>query len=138
MYELIKWNNELETKIEEIDSQHKKLIQIINKLYTAMLEKKAKNILKDIIGELIDYTKYHFSTEENYMEKYNYPGYLNHKSQHGFFVRKVNEFQEKFKSGSATLSIEILNFLKDWLVNHIKVVDKELGKFLIEKGVKDL
>ncbi len=136
MHEIMKYTDDLKTNINEIDNQHKKLVSIINELYNAMLNKRAREILKKIIDELHNYTIYHFSTEERYMKMYNYPGALNHISEHKMFIKKVEEFREKFERGSASLTIEIMNFLKDWLTNHIKIVDKRLGEFLVEKGVK--
>jgi hemerythrin-like metal-binding protein len=66
MIELIVWSDELSVNIEEIDKQHKKLIDVINVLFNAMIEGKTQNIIDTIIDDLIDYAKYHFSTEEKY------------------------------------------------------------------------
>ncbi len=133
---LIKWSEKYSVNIKKVDEQHKKLIEMINNLHGAMLHGKSHEILGNIIDGLIDYTKTHFKTEEELMKNYGYPGYLSHKLQHDKFVRKVSEFQRKFEEGELTLSMEIMNFLKDWLLNHILGTDKKFGPFLNEKGVK--
>ncbi len=132
---LLSWNERYSVGIREVDEQHKKLIDMINQLHDAMLSGKGREILDKIINSLVDYTKTHFSTEERLMKEYGYPGYLNHKAQHEEFIKKVAEFQRKFENGELTLSMEIMQFLKNWLSEHILGSDKKFGPFLNEKGV---
>ena len=90
--ELISWTDEMSVNINEIDEQHKKLIELINNLFNAMLEGKAQDIINKTIDELINYANYHFSTEENYFEKHNYPGFHSHKIQHSFYKDEILQF----------------------------------------------
>ncbi|MFP4459844.1 MAG: bacteriohemerythrin [Candidatus Zixiibacteriota bacterium] len=132
---LIEWNDDLFINIEEIDRQHKKLVDIINHLHAAMKARKAKEILDEIIEELIEYTEYHFDTEENYFIKYDYPESFIHKKTHRIFVKKVKQFQADFDRGKLLLSLEIMNFLKDWIEEHIKVVDMKYSDFFRQSSV---
>ncbi|MBU7007425.1 bacteriohemerythrin [Phosphitispora fastidiosa] len=131
----ISWDDKFITGIRLIDDQHKALVQLINNLHDAMMIGKGKQAVSKVIQELVDYTVSHFSTEEKFMIKYSYPWMLPHRSEHKKFVDKVSEFQKGYNEGKMSLSIEIMNFLKDWLVNHIQSTDKKLGPFLSEKGL---
>jgi hemerythrin len=133
---LINWEESLSVKVSEIDSQHKKLIELINKLHDAMKERKASQVLSEVIDELVDYALSHFQTEEKYFEKFGYLKATAHKKEHKDFVNKVAAFKNDFSKGKAMLSMEIMEFLKAWLINHIKKIDMAYSDFFIEKGLK--
>jgi hemerythrin-like metal-binding protein len=122
--------------IRRIDFQHRRLVELINELYEAMVEGRAEKIISHIINELAKYTKYHFSTEEEYMKKYGYPtGDAEfHIKEHRNFVVKVLDFHKKYQKGEQRLTREVMTFLRTWLVHHILNVDKKLGNFLRQKG----
>lgn len=132
----MEWNDRLVTGVKEADEQHKKLVSLVNDLYDAMKQGKGKEITDKILDELVKYANYHFGTEETLMTKYGYPDLANHKREHENFKVKVKEFLDKKAKGEATLSIEIMNFLKEWLVKHIMGTDKKYGPFLVEKMKK--
>ncbi len=123
--ELIKWTKEYSIGIKEIDNQHEGLVIIINELFNLMSEGKARNKLKDIFDHLTDYTKKHFKTEEILMVKYAYPNFDQHKQEHTKFIEKLFDLKKEFESNKLTISLEVLNFLKDWLLNHILISDKK-------------
>ena len=130
------WNEQLSVKVQSIDEQHKKLIDIINKLHDAMKERKAKEVLGGVLQELINYTKYHFSNEENIFQNTQYIAASSHINQHNQFVNKVLDLQKDYNSGKAMLSLEVMNFLNDWLINHIGGVDKKYSEHFISHGIK--
>jgi hemerythrin len=133
---LISWSNTLSVEVQEIDQQHQKLIRLINKLNDAMLQRRAKEELGNIIQELLQYTISHFALEEKYFDKYGYPDAAAHKTEHTRFVAQAQKFRAELEDGKMGLSIEIMSFLSDWLRNHIMVVDKKYTAFFHEKGVK--
>jgi len=133
---LIKWDDSFSVGIAEIDAQHKMLVDMINNLNDAMRQGKGKDALGKTIGGLIDYAGTHFLTEERYFDQFGYPGTLSHKKEHADFTLKVTEFKNKFDTGTVALSIEVVNFLSNWLQNHIKIVDKKYGPFFNEKGLR--
>jgi hemerythrin len=132
---LIDWSAELSVNVAEIDKQHQKLIGMINALNGAMRPGKGKDVLGGIIDELIEYTKAHFSMEERYFDEFMYPGAHAHKREHLEFVKKVSEFRSNFQQGKLGLSIEVMDFLSDWLKKHIMGTDKKYGPFFNEKGL---
>jgi hemerythrin-like metal-binding protein len=131
--DLFKWDESFATHVPEMDEQHKKLFRMVNDLYKAMKAKRAKEALNGIVDELIIYTGKHFGDEEKLLAKVHYPDIAAHKQLHKDLVSKVLDVQKKLKSGQATVGIELLNFLKDWLVNHIKGNDKKYGQFIAHK-----
>ena len=133
---LIIWNEGFSVNIKEIDEQHKKLFNLINMLHDAMKKGGDKEVLAEILQGLVDYTKYHFSTEEKYMSSFKYPDYHSHKAEHGEFIEKVLEFCKDFSEDKIGLSILIMPFLTDWLSNHILVNDKKYGSYFNKMGIK--
>lgn len=128
------WDEKYSVGIRELDTQHKQLFSILNELYEAMQDGSNKTKLAKIINELASYTKIHFSTEEKYMEKYNYAGLASQKREHENFVAKVEAFKQDFEAGKLALSLNIASFVKDWLSSHILGSDKNYGPFLTSKG----
>lgn len=132
---LFDWKDDYSVGVEDMDSQHKVLIVAINRLHEAMKSGKAKEIQKKILDELIDYTTVHFTAEEKIMRQYAYPGLDEQKKQHQQFVSKLAGFLEDYNSGKLMLSLEIMKFLRDWLSNHIRKIDKQYSDFFNQKGV---
>ena len=134
--EYITWDDSYSVNIDSIDNQHKKLFNEINKFYENIGKKRNNEVLADILFQLARYSVYHFQTEEQWMKKYGYKNYINHKKEHDFFIDKINELQNRLKEGKLVLSIELTSFLKTWLSNHIQKSDKAYSHFLNECGVK--
>lgn len=132
---LITWTENFSVSVQSIDDQHKKLIGLVNDLYDAMRAGKARDVLGKVLAELIDYTVYHFGTEEKLFQKYAYPDYKAHKKEHDDLTKTAVDLKEKFNNGNMMITIEVMNFLKDWLNNHILGTDKKYGPFLSSKGV---
>ncbi|MBB6480920.1 bacteriohemerythrin [Spirochaeta isovalerica] len=129
------WDESISVKVELFDNHHKKLIELINKLFLSMEKGEGTSPLLTILDELVQYTEYHFSAEEKAFEKYNYPEIDAHKKQHRSFVAKAKELQKGMREGSAVLSNEVLDFLQDWVVNHIMKVDSQYSAFLSGKNI---
>lgn len=123
--ELVKWTDKFSVGIKEIDNQHRGLVIIINELFTYMSDGKAKDKLNEVFDHLTDYTRKHFSTEELMLYKYAYPDIDQHKSEHKKFIEKLENLKSDFSNNKITVSLEVLNFLKDWLINHIQKSDKK-------------
>jgi hemerythrin-like metal-binding protein len=134
--EFIKWNDKMSVNIISIDTQHKKLIEEINNFYNNLTRKSNKEVISDILFQLKKYSIYHFQTEEALLKKYGFQGYKLHKEEHDRFIKKVDEIEKKLSEGKMVLSVEIANFLKDWLTNHVFDTDKQYSEYLVSNGVK--
>ncbi len=130
------WNDNLSVGILQLDTQHKNLVNMINNLYEAMSAGKGKDIIPKILKDMSAYAVTHFSTEEKLMQQYGYPEYESHKREHELFVKKIQEFNSEIAKGNFTITLNVANFLKNWLTNHIQITDKKYGPFLRDKGVK--
>ena len=131
---LIQWNDELSVGIQSIDEQHKKLLDMINALNDALEAGKSEEILEKIFADLTDYTVKHFGYEEELFAKYGYAEEQAHKNEHAELIQQVQELQQKRAAGDFMISVEVLVFLKSFLLNHIMKTDKAYAPFLIEKG----
>lgn len=130
------WSDEYSVNINELDEQHKQLINIINRVYEASQSGAEKSVIRRIFVELAEYAAYHFKAEEKLLKSYGYPNFEQHRRQHQQLVVILLELQLRFRKGTMTLSEDMLNFLKnDWLLKHIVASDKEYSSFLNSKGV---
>jgi hemerythrin len=133
---LITWNDSFSVNVKLFDEQHRKLIEMLNDLHDAMKVGKGKEALEKVLKGLIQYTSMHFSNEEKLMKQYNYPEFEKHKKEHNQLVLQVLDVQKKHQEGNAILSQDVMNFLKNWLRNHIQGEDKNYGPFFNSKGLK--
>lgn len=133
---LFQWDDSLSVGIVEIDRQHKQLVEMIGKLNEEMRKGKGKDVLEKILTGMVNYALMHFETEEKYFLKYGYPDTENHRQIHRVFVDKVSDFRKQFSDGRKGLTIDVMDFLMDWLQKHIKGEDKKYAPFLIAKGLK--
>ncbi|HBE01632.1 MAG: hypothetical protein A2096_16545 [Spirochaetes bacterium GWF1_41_5] len=132
---LIEWNEGLSVQVSDFDSQHKKLIDIINSLHRAFCLKNSASDLTKIFSDLVDYTAGHFQAEEKLMTEKNYPELSIHKAEHQALVKKALELKTKFEKQSALIDLDLFDFLKDWLKNHILGTDRRYGGFFNSRGI---
>lgn len=132
---LITWNIDYSVNIREIDSQHKKLVKLINFLHAETNEENYHKTVGGILDELIKYTVYHFSFEESLFAQYSYPETRNHIRAHTDLIEQLKSFLIEFHSSGNVLPIDLINFLQRWLIDHIMGEDKKYGAYLNSKGV---
>ncbi|MDD2852310.1 MAG: bacteriohemerythrin [Desulfuromonadaceae bacterium] len=129
------WNSSYSVGFNTMDQEHKRLVEIINNLYSAMRRGEGNTVIGPILDGLVEYTGSHFTHEERLMKEAGYAAYDEHKREHDSLTRQVLEIQNKYRAG-AVLSLEIMSFVKDWLVNHIQGSDKRYGPHLVKKGIR--
>lgn len=134
---LVEWSQDLETGIELIDSQHKMLCAYINALHRAAEKNHGGQAIMEIVGCLKAYTSTHFSTEEQYFSHSAYPDTEKHKQIHRRFVETVTEVERNLVNGATSVNDELLVFLKNWLLNHIKGTDQQFVSFVFEAAGKE-
>ena len=132
---IIEWGPEFELGIEIIDNDHRVIVKHLNELQLAMMFGKGKDIIGEILNGITAYAMHHFKTEERYMLEFCYPGYSEHKAQHEFFLKKVREFYDKLRAGNAGLTLEVFNFLRDWLEAHVQNMDRKYVACFNEHGL---
>ncbi|MDR2551699.1 MAG: bacteriohemerythrin [Treponema sp.] len=131
--EVVVWKNSYSVGIPLIDSQHKELISLTNKLYRSCMKSKeySKEVFLGVIRGAVDYVGYHFSTEEKIMERVRYPAYGVHKKEHADFVREVLKAVDQLSRDNDYNPLNFVHYLKDWILTHIAVSDTAMGKHLI-------
>jgi hemerythrin len=129
------WNDKLSMGVKAIDDDHKKLLALANHLYDAIAAERGKLELERVLGELVDYTTFHFAREEELFARTAYPKATEHKKEHDDLTRKVVEIQQRYHAGSTALTMEVMVFLKDWLFDHILGSDLKVGPHLKAKGI---
>ncbi|NTV48416.1 MAG: hemerythrin family protein [Geobacteraceae bacterium] len=130
----VNWDESFETGIKQFDAHHQHLVGLLNKAYDDFICAAPDENLGFIIYELIDYTIYHFTAEEDEMQKHSYPNLVEHKQEHDSFVQRVSGLKDAFDKGNRHLSLEVLTYLKIWLKHHILESDAEIGRFLSVKA----
>jgi len=121
---LIKWNSTYELGIKEVDEQHMKLVDIINDFYNAFATAQAHEKIGGIIDELVNYTVFHFTSEEEIFSNSNYPDTEKHKEKHKEFVDEMKRYHQEVKDGNMTTTYDLMTFLRDWLIKHIMGTDR--------------
>ncbi len=122
---LITWDAEYVFGIALIDQQHKKWVDMINKLYEAFKKGNAHKIINDYLKDVVDYTDYHFGFEEKYMMDFKFENFENHFTEHQKFVRQVKLFQTEYNAGKIDIAYKLMNYLKTWILNHIVKADRK-------------
>jgi hemerythrin len=132
----IEWTDGLATSVELIDNQHKMLLEKLNDISEAIEKEQGVEVITKTLDFMMDYTDFHFGTEEEHMQKTSYPRMEYHKSMHSEFVETLKNMTLEFHEDGATqrLAESVNIFLFNWLVKHIRGVDGAFGKFLKEKG----
>jgi hemerythrin len=123
MFRMFEWKNEYAVGIGSIDAQHQGLFAIGRELYAAMSAGQGKSVLARLLDRLVQYSTVHFAHEERLMQLHHYPDFARHKAEHDALVKQVRAFQTEFNGGRATMAVQVLHFLKDWLEKHIQETD---------------
>lgn len=129
----IRWKDSFSVGNDQIDSDHKKLLGMINQLQTAAHYQTDEALIESTLNELIDYTKYHFSREEDLMKTHNYPDYDEHVKEHKKMVDQVSQFINEYRIDKTRTIDNVILFLKTWLINHINGSDQKYAPYLKDK-----
>lgn len=135
MESLLTWSDDLSVGIQEIDEQHKELVVLLNRLHDAVAAHHGATVCSEILNELAEYTRVLFIAEESLMRILHYPEFEQHKAEHEALVAQVVALQQKLASGQATITFELLHFLKLWLTKHIAGSDRRYALYFLEKGM---
>ena len=131
----ITWSNESVTGINWIDSQHKNLILKIEKVLKAVKANKKTDEVNDLLDFMLDYSNFHFRTEEKYMLAHNFPDYKAHKNEHDILAANFKTLKNavaRYKN-SEKLNKYIVSQVEEWYSTHIKDFDIRLASFLKKK-----
>jgi methyl-accepting chemotaxis protein/hemerythrin len=132
----MEWDESFATGIRSIDDEHKVLFRMINDLHDAMQQKRSKEAIGEILNGLASYTVNHFDHEEKAFAQTHYPEEAQHKQLHKKLVDQVVELIGRFNAGETLLTHDVITFLQDWLINHIKGTDKKYSAHFNRHGIR--
>jgi hemerythrin len=124
------WSDVLSVAVDEIDEDHRKLVNIFNILNHSVAEGDNSDYLAAVLEELINCTVWHFSHEERLMLKYGYEGIEEHKAEHQELINSAKKLQLEILQADKRVSDEDIEFLERWLTEHILTADMRLGSYL--------
>jgi hemerythrin-like metal-binding protein len=125
---ILNWTPSLSVNVEVIDTQHKKMFELANIFYRELYDGADKTVLIEKLKELVEYSIFHFKTEEDLLQKANHPSLETHAKEHEQFVEELTALNSRILAGDLVISVEIISFLRNAIINHIFVSDKEMGK----------
>ncbi|MCX6795329.1 MAG: bacteriohemerythrin [Candidatus Falkowbacteria bacterium] len=132
----LEWEEKYSVGVKELDDQHKFMFATINELLELVNNNTAKEYLGGVIDALIKYKIFHFQTEEKYFQEFNYSGAQDHIARHQEFNNKLALISARYPEHTVEFAFELLDFLEDWLVNHLLVVDQEYKECFAAHGLK--
>ncbi|MDH4182855.1 MAG: bacteriohemerythrin [Nitrospinota bacterium] len=129
--DVVAWDaSKLSVGIAEMDNQHKRIIDIVNNFNRSVKAGVSSRGAAEALEELVDYAKTHLATEEALLRRHHYPEYDTHKRIHEMMLDKMAKLQARAASGEKGAVLEVMNFVRDWLVNHIQKVDVKYGRYI--------
>jgi len=129
MSSIVQWDESYSVYVKELDMQHQKLFNMINSFYDSMAANQTNKAIAKVIAEMKKYALQHFSHEESVMKVKGFPRIKNHQVKHQEFVNKVNELEARLAKGHPVLATDIAKFLKNWIIEHIKMEDKVYANY---------
>ncbi len=132
----MEWSESLSVGVERIDSQHRELISRVNAFFVATKAEKGPEEVKKVLDFLSSYVVTHFAEEEALQVQYGYPDYQAHRKLHQDFVKEVASLRSELeKSGFTAAGCSLVGMtLVNWLVSHISMQDKSIGKYIKSKA----
>jgi len=115
---------------EQFDNEHRKLVELINRMFVIVRNNDDIMAISDAVTRLIDYTEFHFTSEEEAMKEIGFPDLAAHKQQHAEPVREVTTFQQRLLTDDGAIAPELYSFLRDWLLTHIMNEDKKYARYI--------
>ncbi|QSR45566.1 bacteriohemerythrin [Aeromonas dhakensis] len=123
--ELLHWNEAFMVQVPSMDNQHLGLFEAMNRLYQAVIDKSPAQLRKQRLDELLKLATRHFADEEQVMEQAGYPELRRHKEEHARLLAELDTLMQRNGPDDEEFNMELLVFLKNWLLNHISKVDKQ-------------
>ena len=131
---IINWSHSLATGIELIDSQYKHLIDLTNELFRAcrLGGESLDTVFKDTMSRMVEYVRFHFSAEQEMLQRIKYPKFAQHKGEHDSLIKVVLETTKDYGDKKRFVPNNFVRFLRDWIVGHIGHSDRQYAAYVME------
>ena len=134
----IRWTPDISVSVPTFDDHHRRLFQTVNKLYKAMRNGAGREVLTEVTDELIEYTGYHFGAEEKVLDAVGSSLCVKQQAEHRQLVNKMQELREDIIAGKPMVAIEVMEFLRNWVTDHIRGCDKLYASELKDVNVAQI
>jgi len=132
----MEWQDSFSVGVAALDEDHKKLIATINELYDSLRRGQSKEVMDKILKKMTSYCEEHFTNEERLFAQTNYPAAADHIKEHENLARQLLEIEAKYEANTGSIvSIELMNFLRIWLVDHFLGTDKKYTEHFNANGI---
>ena len=132
---ILVWSDEYSVNVAEIDEQHKKLLEHVNKLHAGVEAQIDKEDLHQLLVELYDYTEFHFASEQKLMDQHEMGNVKKHHKEHKLLLKHLKQICDAVSDGKRPAFYSQYDVSNDWFLAHIMDFDKKMGAFLNSKGV---
>lgn len=134
----ITWREDLSVGVAQIDDQHKELLTRFDQLLVSCKQGKGRDEVMHLMDFLDEYVISHFGDEEDLQKKSDFPDYVAHRREHEAFIGRIAELKKRMRADGG-IQIDIVldtnKLLLDWLIQHISVRDRELGRHLKSQSI---
>jgi hemerythrin len=132
---LLTWRDDMSVGVAKFDDDHRQLVDLINELHDAMSHGRGSAALESVLDRVLDYSRAHFKSEEDLMREHGFPGLEEHAADHQKLLEQTETYREKLTQGGRMMSVEVAEFLVEWLRTHTRDMDKRYAEFFADKGV---
>jgi hemerythrin len=138
--DVVVWDEKYATGIHLVDSQHKELFSLTNELFHACLgeEETLKEVFKETMERMVDYVRFHFSAEQEILQRINYPGYQEHKKMHDTLIKDILDSVKEYNYGKKFVPNQFVRILRDWILSHIALTDRQYVIYIADQKKKGL
>jgi hemerythrin len=137
MAAVTRWSSKYSVGVPELDFQHQRLFRLIYELRTGIATLHGQEVVGIVLNKLVNYTIYHFATEEELMQQCGFPDLATHRIEHNALTLKISEMQEEYRRGMPDAADNCLRYLEMWLEEHVQESDQEYVPFLSKIIVED-
>jgi hemerythrin-like metal-binding protein len=133
---LLTWEDQFTVGIESMDRQHKLLFETLNELHRSWMKGEAKDLTEPLVWNLLAYVRQHFLAEEAMLANSNFPGLVQQRLLHRNLMQKVEQYAARFHKGENAIDLPFLQFLRDWLTNHVQNVDRSYRLWMMKYRIQ--
>ena len=131
----LSWNHACAVGVRAMDEQHAIIMETLNEIRLALVRGRSREHLSDTLARLIEFTRMHFASEEQLLEKENFPGVSEHRDAHQKLLSQIQETALRAQHNDAIHITSMLQFLRDWYMTHIEDFDRHYGVWLNARGI---
>lgn len=133
---LLTWNHACTVGVRAMDDQHGILMDAINELRQALIHGAGREKISELLDQLIEFTRMHFSSEEQLMEQSGFDGLEEHRAAHHRMLAEILQGAHRLQYGDGVQLRPLLCGMHDGFLEHIESIDQSYGPWLRDRGIR--